>query len=156
LNALTINKDQLFDVIEESLKKRSFAIVSSESADVSFKSGRSGWYLDTEALEYLGRRYYFDVFKVENPFSEDIEDLTISKDILTPAFKRVIHDIESSTRRSVHLSRLKGAPVVFQLSGKTYLNVGSELLSNAMSSFDFYDRSIVKSYVLGLLQYEIH
>jgi hypothetical protein len=96
------------------------------------------------------------VYEVQKPFSADIEDLIVGKEVLSPAMKRVINVIESKTGRSVHLSRLEGAPVVFQLSGENYLNVGSNLLTKALASSSSYDKSIVKSYILGLLQYEIH
>jgi HSP90 family molecular chaperone len=151
-----LKHDPLLNVIEQSLKKRGFALIELDAPSIEFKSGKRSYSNDRKALEFLAKRYYFDVYEVQKPFSADIEDLIVGKEVLSPAMKRVINEIESKTGRSVHLSRLKGAPVVFQLSGENYLNVGSNLLTKALASSSSYDKSIVKSYILGLLQYEIH
>lgn len=145
----------VFDVIEQSLKKQSFVLLEFDSFGIQFKSGKRDWLTDREALEYLSKRYYFDVHDVENPFKDDIEDLTVSKEVLSPLLKQVIDEIESSTGMPVQLSKLKGAPVVFHLSGQNYLNIGSKLLSKGLASSGLRDKSIMKSYILGLLQYEI-
>ena len=147
--------EKLFELFEESLKKRGFLVVSVLGDHVEFKSGQREFFLPKSALDYLSKRYYFDVYDVEKPFAEDIEDLTISKDILSPALRNVIRNIEQSTGKQIRLSGLKGAPVVFELAGDNYLNIGSELFSSASASFEHYDESMTMSYVLGLLRYEM-
>ena len=152
--AYEVERD-LYGVIQESLKKRGFVHVVLDARYAQFKSGKREWHSDRRALEHLAERYYFDVYSVREPFIADIEDLTISKVILSPGLQNVISDIESATRKPLRLSRLKGAPVVFQLSDETYLNIGSEVFEKALPSLNFYDKSIVRSYILGLLQYQI-
>jgi hypothetical protein len=149
------HKKQLFDVIEQSLRKRGFVLLSLTAHSVQFKSGKNEYFSERHALDYLAKRYYFKVYDVETPFSADIEDLTISKDMLSSSVRKVIDEIETSTGSPVRLSRLKDAPVVFELAGDNYLNVGSDLFNKALNMFDAYDRSVMKSYILGLLQYEI-
>ena len=144
----------LLKIMQESLTNRGFLVIEPQGGTIEFKSGHSEFVIGHRALEYLSKRYFFDLYEVESPFDADL-NITITAAELSSTLQEVLSDIELTTGKNVPLARLPGAPIVFELAGKNFLNVGSELFTKVETILERYDKSRLKSYVLGLLQYEI-
>ncbi len=152
-----IYPSELYRLLIDSLKKQGHLVINYEIERIGFRSGnRTSFYVEGEkALEYLAKKYYFDLYSIQNPLPSDIEGLTVSGDALSPAMKKSISDIEQATGNKVLLSALRGAPIVFELGGRKYINIGSDVFRKLEALSEIYDYSVLKSYILGLLQYEI-
>ncbi len=146
----------LFALFRDILKRLGFLVVPVSGDKIEFKSGQNLWVSYEKTLKQLSEKYFFDVLAIETPLPEDIEGLVTSVDTLPPPMRKVIDEIERAQGKKIYLSRLSGAPAVFEISGNTYLNFESELLRKLGGRFGGYDNSILKSYILGLLQYEMH
>ncbi len=146
--------NSLAKIIRDSLSKRGFLVVPLKYASVSYKSGRSDYVNSKDALTYLSKRYFFDLYDVEAPLQSDVT-IAATLDDIPPFLKNVISEVEQSVGQQIPLANLAGAPIVFELAGSNYLNIGNGLLQKAESTFARYDPTVLRSYLLGLLQYEI-
>jgi hypothetical protein len=148
---------EFYKLLIDSLKKQGHLVITCKSERIGFRSGnRTSFYDDEEeALKYLAKKYYFDLYSIQNPLPSDIKGLTVSGDALSPAMKKSISDIERATGNKVFLSALRGAPIVFELGERKYINIGSDVFRKLDALPENYDYSVLKSYILGLLQYEI-
>ncbi|MET0648711.1 MAG: TIR domain-containing protein [Pyrinomonadaceae bacterium] len=149
------DQNNLFAIIRDILKKLGFLVIQDDMNKIEFKSGHDRWARDKQALEQLAKKYYFDLHSIEKPLPADILVLVTPDDKVSPQMLRVMRSIEKSRSEKVYLSRLKGAPVVFEIGGNIYLNLESVLIKKLERWFLSYDDSILKSYILGLLKYEI-
>jgi hypothetical protein len=140
-----------------SLKKQGHLVITYERGHVAFRSGSHASFYGDEgsALEYLAKKYYFDLYSVSDPLLGDIEGLTVSGEALSTTLKKSISEIEEATGDKVLLSALAGAPIVFELGQKKYINIGNEVFKKLEEVSDNYDQAVLKSYMLGLLQYEL-
>jgi hypothetical protein len=149
------SNEDLFGIFRDILKKLGFLVIETDLNKIEFKSGYSLWVHDDKALKQLSDKYYFDLYSVEKPLPADVLGLVTTDDRVSPQMLRVVRSIEKSRGQQIFLSRLKGAPVVFEIAGNTYLNLESVLIKKLERWFLRYDDSILKSYILGLLKYEI-
>jgi hypothetical protein len=68
----------------------------------------------------------------------------------------VIRQIQKIKGNEVRVGKLRDAPAAFHLGGFDYLNLDHEVVRRMNDGANAYDQTALKSYVLGLLRYDLH
>ncbi|HYU34949.1 MAG TPA: hypothetical protein VEW48_22590 [Thermoanaerobaculia bacterium] len=141
--------------MKDGLYQQEFLVISDASDRVWFRSAFSVLTDHEAALRILTERYGFELRSIKKVLEEDMKNLLVPFNELTSTMQRVVSGIEQTRHKKIRVGRLRDAPAVFRLADIDYLNLENEIFSKANTSAKHRDLESLKSYLLGLLQYEL-
>jgi len=149
------NIKDIENYFKESLLRKGFLVIYSSTEYVYYTGNNSCSVNEESVLRILAEKYGFKLLSVSSPNPEDVDELQVNREELSPTILEIIEILENLFNEKIFIGRLYDAPPVFELSGRHYLNLQNKKFKELNNSSYKYNKIMLVAYIAGLLKYDL-